>query len=1023
MASAEQLRRLIKFSLQDLGGQNGHHEFEHMCRAISTRRIASNIVPATGPVSAGGDQGRDFETFRTYLATGLNGTSGFLALASSDVLTFACTLQKDSLSTKIKEDAESICTQGTHVDAIYYFATGSLPVAARHRLKDEAERDYQVKLEILDGEAVAGFLADPDLYWIANEYLHLPLEMAPALPPEQAALPDWYLSSRTRWRSQTSEHFSSADFFEIRQAVRHATFEDEARPDLPEWLELLRAIISDARNQDDQQQARYELAVATLRGTNTLRPVEHIVRDFIRLAMTESGTGLLMDAAVLLTYCLGARTRGLTEITALEIRGWNQDLQSRVRTLLAEAPPTNRRAGLLAVLAHLAFDPVPADPEDVDQEGLHSPAEITRIVREARRDGTAMPVPKSLSMQLVDLPGGFDALIELIELLPDAHTFAIEQLCDWFDFLSPLLVDEPRYGQVRDALDAATDRVAGDDAVASRCRNRALALVEAGRLVQALNEFHAAKVNWFHGDTLHNSLQAMLLISYIYSALRLPLAGKQYALAAAFTAVATDDSDLHDLIPAGLFAASDCDYDASAWISATDLTRVAVLAQSHYMPDPWDEDEHAYLPRAWTHQAMRIHAAQQIRPQLLPQLRGVLEDTSLHLIVDPLLAGVDALEPRSEAEWAQMTDQQINGRPFDDAGPERRFHWAALGTRWHVRSPNDRTTVLAAERFGAAAQVLLADLSVHDPLLLPGDIHIQLRVRGQRDDADPCQEVPDNAASRWIVTLTAYDTTVDEDAMSLELLVVLTRILLTITLLPTDPFMALVEGSFKNGLTHKLAAGRPYDEIADLRPEESYTTAAAYDIPPVAADQPRDLSSADKLPPPTSPGPGYTLEDSTAACTGRYRNLPPMIRYTLPRLLEHARIRQLFAELRADGWLDWHLLNAAANIAANQRVYAAKLPLPPRNEVERKFIGRFMRMPEDANGPVVPLDLFTRKSMQDALDLSALHTLKNWGLEDHQTTPDFPAILTLLGQRYGYWTDDVPHEDLLGAISDAADEN
>lgn len=1013
MASPEELKRFIKFHLQDLGGQNGHHEFEHMCRAISTRRIASNIVPATGPVSAGGDQGRDFETFRTYLATGLNGTSGFLALASSDVLAFACTLQKDGLGTKIKDDVKSICTQGTHVDAVYYFATGSLPVATRHRLQDEARDAYQVRLEILDGEAVAAFLAEPDLYWIANEYLHLPLEMAPAPPPEEAALPGWYLSSRARWRSQASDHFSSADFFEIRQAVRHATFEDEARPDLPQWLELLRAIVADARHQDDQQQARYELAVATLRGTNTLRPVEPVVRDFVRLAMTESGSGLLMDAAVLLTYCLGARTRGLTDVTAVEIRGWNQDLQTRVRTLLAEAPPTNRRAALLAVLAHLALDPVPADPEDVDQESLHSPAEITRMVREARLAGTPVPVPKTSSMQLVDLADGFEALTELAALLPHAHTFAIEQLCDWFDFLSPLLVDEPRYAHVRDALDAATDRVAGGDAVASRCKNRALALVQAGRLAQALNEFHEAKVNWFHGDTLHNSLQAMLLISHIYTALRLPLASKQYAIAVASVATATGDIDLHDLIPAALFAAADCDYEAGAWISATDLTRVAVLAQGRFMPDPWDEDEHAYLPRAWTHQATRLLAAQQIRPALVPQLRAVLEDVGLDALIDSMLDAVATVKPRTEAEWAQLTDEQINGRPFDDAGPERRFHWAALGTRWHVRTANDRTTVLAAERFGAAAQVLLADLSVHDPLLLPGDIHIQLRVRGQRDDVDPCQEVADNAASRWVVTLTAYDATVDEDAMSVDLLTVLTRILLTITLLPTDPFMALVEESFKNGLTHKLAAGRPYDEIADLRPEESYAAAAAHDVPAVAPGQPRDLASADKLPPPTGPGPGYTIEESTANCAGRYRNLPPMIRYTLPRLLDNSRTQQLFAELRGDGWLDWHLLNAVANIVANQRVYAAKLPLPPRNEAERKLIGQFMRKPEDPDGPVIPLELFTKTSMQDALNMSALHTVQNWRLENHQTTPDFPAILTLLGQRYGYWTDDAPHADLL----------
>lgn len=89
-------------------------------------------------------------------------------------------------------------------------------------------------------------------------------------------------------------------------------------------------------------------------------------------------------------------------------------------------------------------------------------------------------------------------------------------------------------------------------------------------------------------------------------------------------------------------------------------------------------------------------------------------------------------------------------------------------------------------------------------------------------------EVRVGLSARWVVSLAPYDGSIDEEAMNVELLAVLTQILLTSTLLPTEPFMTLVEESFKGGLTHELAAGRPYDEIADLRAEESYTAAAAH---------------------------------------------------------------------------------------------------------------------------------------------------------------------------------------------------
>jgi hypothetical protein len=63
-------------------------------------------------------------------------------------------------------------------------------------------------------------------------------------------------------------------------------------------------------------------------------------------------------------------------------------------------------------------------------------------------------------------------------------------------------------------------------------------------------------------------------------------------------------------------------------------------------------------------------------------------------------------------------------------------------------------------------------------------------------------EVRVGLSARWVVSLAPYDGSVDEEAMNVELLAVLTQILLTSTLLPTEPFMTLVEESFKGGLTH-----------------------------------------------------------------------------------------------------------------------------------------------------------------------------------------------------------------------------
>ena len=87
---------MLRFHISELGERNAHHDFEHMCREIAKRRVASNVLPATGPVSRGGDQGRDFETFSSYLAGQTFPVSAFAARASTDTVVFVCTLQQSA---------------------------------------------------------------------------------------------------------------------------------------------------------------------------------------------------------------------------------------------------------------------------------------------------------------------------------------------------------------------------------------------------------------------------------------------------------------------------------------------------------------------------------------------------------------------------------------------------------------------------------------------------------------------------------------------------------------------------------------------------------------------------------------------------------------------------------------------------------------------------------------------------------------------------------------------------------------
>lgn len=66
-----------------------------------------------------------------------------------------------------------------------------------------------------------------------------------------------------------------------------------------------------------------------------------------------------------------------------------------------------------------------------------------------------------------------------------------------------------------------------------------------------------------------------------------------------------------------------------------------------------------------------------------------------------------------------------------------------------------------------------------------------------------------------------------------------------------------------------------------------------------------------------------------------------------------------------------------------------------------------MQRPEFPTDPQIPAEDFSEQALRFSLNNAAMPTLKVLGLQSHQGTPDFDAILAMLGTRYGYWTDDL----------------
>lgn len=82
------------------------------------------------------------------------------------------------------------------------------------------------------------------------------------------------------------------------------------------------------------------------------------------------------------------------------------------------------------------------------------------------------------------------------------------------------------------------------------------------------------------------------------------------------------------------------------------------------------------------------------------------------------------------------------------------------------------------------------------------------------------------------------------------------------------------------------------------------------------------------------------------------------------------------------------------------------------DEVEIKQLFKsYLSKPEDEFDAEIPISEFTAENIQMFLKSNMLSTLKLFGLECHQITPDFDGIEHFLRYRCNHWGDDLEHDD------------
>ena len=1003
MANPAEVERQIRFALTLLPDHNAHHEFEHICRYLSQQFICSNVLPATGPVSAGGDQGRDFETFRTYLSEELGSHGAFLGLVSEGTVAFICTTQANGLLSKLGTDIEKVCASGHPVHEIRAFTLESVPVAKRHQLETETLESYEVRLVFHDAESIANLLARPEGFWIAERFLSISAEIRPEAVAVNGDHSAEYADRRRRWRVKGSPNPTLGDFIDLKTGLREAVFYQKARGDLPFWLGLLRQLLAiPGLGVHIQQRGRYELVVATLRGTNDFRPVDDVARAYLDESLNESDPARLEDASTLLFYANTAVRIGLTSLTPTEIRYWNDQLTSRIQELVTHATP-HRRARLLFSLGYLGIQPALSEddiPNSIDRTQLVPRDEVGKLY---------ISLPEDLV--LTDPSRTLSAWSELMDSLEEVPLFPIQTLADILQLLVPLWSTQAEWRALLDLVDIAVGERIGKHAVAARARDRAMELHRVGRLLDALEEFHRAKIDWWSGETVRGSLLTMIFIARLYLELWLPQASKSYALAVAYIADARGDEKLADLIPAGLLMAADADFAAGAWCSALEMCELSLAAQHELIADGTNSEKHQDMVEDSLSNLAHIAAcARSVDPDLAAYVDAMINRIGAQEIIADAF---NVLDGEDKDFWESVGDKGLVARPFSDLGEVQNIRFSALGTGWSLVAANDIDTVRAAERFAAAAQVMLVALAREDLCLVQTQLKVRIWCSDKvwtPDVEDRIESIPNNDGQEWVVRLApvgnAENTNLEEH--DIELLTILTTILREVSLLPDNDFCECLDRAFERGLGHKLSPGRPYDQLvaaftADCEPE---IQSSRYITPWDCGDG--SFAAIDELRWQDGPGPTYSHDKAKELIQTRYENLAASLRITVAMLASSEKFRPTVEKLRARGWLDWHILDAIFNLVMNYRFPSDHLD-SFSEEAQKEMLEQAFG-PESATAEPVPIGLFTFEKMNKYRQIAMLILLNRWGLECQQETPDFPAIERLLTKRYGYWDDDVPHD-------------
>lgn len=961
-----QLENQVQYELSNLGARNAQHDFEHLCRHVARLRICSNILPATGPVSAGGDQGRDFETYRTHLNSEF-GSSAFLALASSKHIAFACSLQAKKVPTKIKSDVTKICTEGSIVQEVHFFTNQNIPSGKRHELQEWARKEYRVDLEIHDLQGLSSHLCNEDTFWIASEYLNLPASLFPLSQVE-----GWYEMLKDCYTRKTSLTFNYAEFHEIQRSIRHATF--EVKVDVSFWLSRLYAYPSIDEQTKLARMVCYEICAATLRGLGNLENCGKLITAYFR-QLSLCAISELENVQILLSYVVGAKARGIATIEIETLRSWRQELQSIIEAKLKEDLATHNIADLLQTAGSLSMLDSDLNPD----------------------------------LSLKTTLGYWWRLVEIVPRLP---LFPLERFSNHLLECQKWVGTNTELEKLSKQVDELVAERASNASIAEKSKNRALNYYENGLLIEAIQQLHRAKDHWLNHESITGAVLSLKLLAEWYAELGLSYAAKYYSMTAFSIAYSSKNRSVHRQLSSIAAQLANLEYQAGCWHSSLVRARLFYLVYSNFESDPAEQflfDEASQSVSA--NLGLLDYSSQRLAPESYPELSQIVAAVGLASSDIISLRGLieSIWDSQSNDEIVAACRRDLADRPYADGGTNRIIRWVQSGISFEITFLNSFATALAAEQLAAGFQILLADFGNEDLYVLPGSVEIQFTLTATRK-ATSCRSVNDNNRSHFEILFLEGQT---DEQVDKDILACLVTVLNTLSVLPFDRLQRFLQSRFEEGLSKKLFGGGTYAcQMSNSMTEREYDIPIRLQRGPLISAENFQVRIHPLLAWNSTVVREYNQGESLTAVKRRYDRISQVLRLTLPRLSKSSVFLEVVNELKRRGWLDWHILMGLANLVVNYKV-AQEIGREARSDPQeiQDVTMKYFNREEDDGDPIIPESELTVDAIEMHITTTSFATLKNLGFEIKSTAPNFPGTMQFLRSKCGF-NDDIPHPKL-----------